>query len=263
MSGVSDLGPVGNLVITGGTPNQYLQTDGAGNLSWADAQLEQPMIEFTGSVGGGSNQSFVDANLVSFSADNYAMVFVNGVLQSPSDYNLSGNTLTVTSYLPASAMVTVGPISGFRGLSYNQAPAFSAYANSTTQTITTGTQTKVLFQTEEFDTNNNFANSRFTPTVPGYYQLNAEVRFEGASGTGETMIMIWKNGTEIRRGTSFKGVQIATDGWAMTVSSLVYADGASDYFEIAVQQGSGSNLNLTTANTSSTTWFNGSMTRGA
>ena len=38
-------------------------------------------------------------------------------------------------------------------------PAFSAYADATTQTLVTATYTKILFQTEEFDTNNNFANS--------------------------------------------------------------------------------------------------------
>ena len=34
VSGVSNLGPVGNVVITGGSSGQYLQTDGAGVLSW-------------------------------------------------------------------------------------------------------------------------------------------------------------------------------------------------------------------------------------
>ena len=33
-NGVSNLGPVGNVIITGGANGQYLSTDGAGNLSW-------------------------------------------------------------------------------------------------------------------------------------------------------------------------------------------------------------------------------------
>jgi hypothetical protein len=30
------LGPIANIHITGGTSGQYLSTDGAGNLSWAN-----------------------------------------------------------------------------------------------------------------------------------------------------------------------------------------------------------------------------------
>jgi len=142
-------------------------------------------------------------------------------------------------------------------------PAFSAYANSSTQTITNGSQQKVLFQTEEFDTNSNFASSTFTPTVAGYYQLNAEVRLDGASGTGEMMIVIWKNGAEYKRGTNQQGTQIATNFWAMQVSSVVYANGTGDYFEIYVQQGSGGSLTVTAVNVPYITWFNGCMIRGA
>ena len=142
-------------------------------------------------------------------------------------------------------------------------PAFSAYANNTLQTITSGSQQKVLFQVEEFDTNNNFASSTFTPTVAGYYQLNAQVRLDGASGTGEMMIVIWRNGSEYKRGTNQSGVQIATNFWAMTVSSLVYANGTSDYFEIYVQQTSGGSLTVTAVNAVNITWFNGCMVRGA
>jgi hypothetical protein len=53
-------------------------------------------------------------------------------------------------------------------------PAFSAYQSSG-QTLSSATATKLNFQTEEFDTNNNFdstTNMRFTPTVAGYYQVN-------------------------------------------------------------------------------------------
>lgn len=142
-------------------------------------------------------------------------------------------------------------------------PAFSAYAAATGQTITSGSQQKVLFQTEEFDTDNCYASSRFTPTVEGYYQLNAEVRLDGASGTGEMMLVIWKNGAEYKRGTNQSGTQIASSFWAMTVSSLVYANGTGDYFEIYVQQGSGSSVTVTAVGATNITWFNGAMVRGA
>ena len=142
-------------------------------------------------------------------------------------------------------------------------PAFSAYAAAILQTISSGSQQKVLFQTEEFDTNNNYASSRFTPTVEGYYQLNAEVRLDGATGTGECMIVLYKNGSEYKRGTNQSGTQFASSFWAMQVSSLVYANGTGDYFEIYVQQGSGSSVSVTAVDSPAITWFNGCMMRGA
>lgn len=145
-------------------------------------------------------------------------------------------------------------------------PAFGAYANNTTlQTITSGSQQKVLFQTEEFDTDNCYTNSRFTPTVEGYYQLNASVRLDGNTGIGETMIVIWKNGIEHKRGWNSTGVAMTvSSGWFdMAVSSTVYANGTTDYFEIAVQQTSGANNTVTAVANPAITWFNGSMVRGA
>jgi hypothetical protein len=187
-----------------------------------------------------------------------------GVNNSGKTITLGGNLTTsgaFTTTLTATANTNVTlPTSGTLAIN---GPAFSAYANATGQTITSGSQQKVLFQTEEFDTNSNYASSRFTPTVEGYYQLNAEVRLDGASGTGEMMIVLYKNGAEYKRGTNQQGTQIATNFWAMTVSSLAYANGSTDYFEIYVQQGSGGSLTVTAVNNPAITWFNGCMVRGA
>jgi hypothetical protein len=175
--------------------------------------------------------------------------------------NSAYNT-TLMSLSDAGAFSVPGPIS-ISGKQAVNGPAFSAYADATLQTITSGSQQKVLFQTEEFDTNSNFASSRFTPTVEGYYQLNAEIRLDGASGTGEMMIVLYKNGSEYKRGTNQSGTQIASNFWAMQVSSVVYANGTTDYFEIYVQQGSGGSVTVTAVNNPAITWFNGCMIRGA
>lgn len=174
----------------------------------------------------------------------------------------SAYSATIFSLSDTGGLSVPGPIS-VSGKQAVNGPAFSAYAEATLQTIPNGSLTKVLFQTEEFDTNSNYANSRFTPTVEGYYQLNAEVRLDGASGTGEMMIMLYKNGTGYKRGTNQQGTQIAANFWAMQVSSLVYANGTTDYFEIYVQQGSGGSVSVTAVNSPSITWFNGCMLRGA
>lgn len=181
----------------------------------------------------------------------------------------SANTITVkaggTNLVLANS--TGLSVNGALRVSGNKAvngPVFSAYANNTTlQTITSGSQQKVLFQTEEFDTDNCYTNSRFTPTVAGYYQLNAMVRLDGATGTGESMITIWKNGAAYKRGWNASGVQWASNYWAMAVSSIVYANGTTDYFEVYVQQTSGGNLTVTAVADTGITYFNGCMVRGA
>ena len=139
-------------------------------------------------------------------------------------------------------------------------PAFRAYIASG-QAITSGSQQKVIFGSETFDTNSNFASSTFTPTVEGYYQLNATVRIEGNSGTGEVMITIWKNGSEYARGTNEGGTEQGANWYSMQVSDLAYANGSTDYFEIYIQQTSGGNRN-TTAGTN-ISYFSGVMVRGA
>ena len=174
----------------------------------------------------------------------------------------SGYTSTILGLSDTGDFSVAGKIQ-VNGKTAVNGPAFSAYAAAILQTIPSDTQTKVLFQTEEFDTANCYASSRFTPNVEGYYQLNAEVRLDGTSGTGEMMIILYKNGTEYKRGTNQSGTQIAANFWAMQVSSVVYANGSSDYFEIYVQQGSGAGRTVTAVNNSALTWFNGCMLRGA
>jgi hypothetical protein len=163
-----------------------------------------------------------------------------------------GGSSTVTS--------TVTPTISSTTTTY---PTFSAYPNtSVTQSIPAGlTQTKVLFQNEEWDNNGNFANSRFTPTVAGYYQLNAVVRMSGPIGTSETMIVLWKNGNEYHRGWNQQsGVDVGQSWFAMQISALAYANGTTDYFEIAVQHGYGTSRDVTVAGQpgfGNITWFNG------
>ena len=79
-------------------------------------------------------------------------------------------------------------------------PAFSAY-QSTLQSVSNNTYTKVSFQTEEFDTNSNYdtANYRFTPTVAGYYQVNGAVTI-AAVGTYFCFCRIYKNGVSFKAG---------------------------------------------------------------
>ena len=140
-------------------------------------------------------------------------------------------------------------------------PAFRAYV-ATGQTISSGSQQKVTFGSTTFDTDSCFStvNSRFTPTVEGYYQFNATVRISGGSGTGEVMIVLYKNGSEYARGTNKAGTEQGASFYSLEVSDIAYANGSTDYFEIYFQQTSGSNQTTTAGSTIS--HFSAVMVRG-
>jgi len=130
-------------------------------------------------------------------------------------------------------------------------PAFSAYQSSS-QTLSSNTATKITFTTEEFDTNNNFASSTFTPTVAGYYQINALVTAQATYTTGRAMI--YKNGSELKRGNT-----VQTNGGAFLCSCLVYCNGSTDYIEVYGFFGTGQAVQ----NTQTETYFQASMVRSA
>lgn len=133
------------------------------------------------------------------------------------------------------------------------APAFSAYANASTS-IPTAAITKVNFQVEDFDTAGNFASSRFTPTVAGYYQINASVQFTGS--TTNPLCYITKNGTQVKCGSYSTG---SFTGPVSVVSGLVYLNGSTDYVEVAAYHSTGSSVNTIAA--ADTTRFDGCLVR--
>jgi len=137
-------------------------------------------------------------------------------------------------------------------------PAFSAYAGAAT-TLTNNADTKVLFDTEEFDTNSNFASSRFTPTVAGYYQINAAVRIQGVASGNTVYITLYKNGSAYKLGNLV--IQANSADPIFIVTSIVSMNGSTDYLEIYAFQNFGSTR--TTQASSGTTYFNGAMIRGA
>jgi len=117
-------------------------------------------------------------------------------------------------------------------------PAFSAYSSSAT-TVPDNVFTKVLYATENWDTNNNFANSRFTPTVAGYYQINANTRY-GSITSSNNAFRIFKNGSAYVNGATCGLV----NGYIyMMVTALVSMNGTTDYVEIYAYQTSGVSQN--------------------
>jgi hypothetical protein len=170
----------------------------------------------------------------------------------------SGSITLASPAVAGSNTVTMPAASGVCMVSGNM-PAFSAYA-STDQTPSANTWTKVNYNTEIFDTNNNYdptTNYRFTPTVAGYYQINSFVTFASNSATNaDTFLAVYKNGSIY---SSVSGRALESRYSALTVAIVVSANGTTDYFEIYVK----SSVTGYLAQNSTLGNFSGSMVRGA
>jgi len=134
-------------------------------------------------------------------------------------------------------------------------PAFSAYQpNASVQSITNSVWTKINFQSEEFDTNNNFASSRFTPTVAGYYQLGSVINCN--FGSTQALVSFYKNGSEFLRGIN---IQTGTAGGGCF--GLMYLNGSTDYVEVYLLTSVSGSLDVD--NPSHRIRFNGYLARSA
>jgi hypothetical protein len=130
-------------------------------------------------------------------------------------------------------------------------PAFSATQSAGTS-LTTSVTTKILFATEEFDTNSNFASSTFTPTVAGYYQVSACVGMNSTSAN--VHVYIYKNGANYKEGSN------PTASFQVALSCLVYCNGTTDYLDVyCLQNAATQNTDTSSANT----WFQAAMIRSA
>jgi hypothetical protein len=108
-------------------------------------------------------------------------------------------------------------------------PSFAA-DKTVNQSLSSGVATLAVWANEIFDTNNNFASNRFTPTVAGYYQINASLRCQATNMTSSN-VSIYKNGSLYVNGSDNA---FATTSNAIThhVSAVVYLNGTTDYVEI-------------------------------
>jgi len=140
-------------------------------------------------------------------------------------------------------------------------PAFSAYQSSA-QTLSGGVATKITFTTEEFDTNSNYdtTTSRFTPTVAGYYQVNACVTFANATAAEQNRTQIYKNGAQAKIGNN--ATSTVNQGATSVVSALISMNGSTDYLEVYLFA-TGLGGTTPTNAIAGATYFQASMVRGA
>lgn len=123
--------------------------------------------------------------------------------------------------------------------------AARAYQNAL-QSIPNNTLTKVQFNAESWDLDNEFdsaTNYRFTPTVAGLYQVNTAVTFV-TNATGIRRCEIRKNGSPHTRGTNVDAVTVASLVTTVAASDIFDMNGSTDYIEVFCSQTSGGALNI-------------------
>jgi hypothetical protein len=156
--------------------------------------------------------------------------------------------------------VTIPDATGTMMVSGNM-PAFGAYQSSAQTGVANQTWTKVLFQTEEFDTNNNFASSTFTPTVAGYYQLNSGIQPNSLTSGNVFKVAIYKNGSVYKEGNLIQTNTVFYS--SATVGSVIYLNGSTDYAEIYLIGSFGGTYSLSPTTAMDRTYFNGCLLRSA
>jgi hypothetical protein len=206
------------------------------------------------------------------------IVSLNGVIQAPFDsYTISGSNIVFASALTASDSIdfitvlgdvlnigtpsdnTVSTAKLASSLDFSSktitlasnmknSPAFHAYRTTSTQTITSGSNTKIQFNAEVFDTDNCFDSTtdyRFTPTSSGYYFIRITL-VNDTNGTFTAFYpMIYKNGSVAFYGDN---CQITSTAYPQTsVTGIVNCNGSTDYIEAFAY--SSSNIGIPTGTT--------------
>ena len=179
-----------------------------------------------------------------------------------SAHGLNGSTsgtITLNSVAIAGTNTATFPAATGTVMVSGNMPAFSVYRSSSNQSITNSTNTKIAFNTKEFDTANAFdstTNYRFTPLVAGYYQINLSAYLAG-TGVNNAQTYIYKNGSSYK-GTVQAGM-VASD-WNLNVQAVVYMNGSTDYLEGYVYI---TGTSLVVASGITSTYMSGCLVRSA
>lgn len=119
--------------------------------------------------------------------------------------------------------------------------------NTAAQSLANNTETAIVFDSEEFDTDGFHSNvtNNTRITIPagkgGYYNLIGQITFQANSGGSVRTASFFKNGTRIAQMTLNQ--QGAAANTIILLNKIVSAV-ATDYFEIKAEQNSGGALNV-------------------
>jgi hypothetical protein len=214
-------------------------------------------------------------------SENHMLVSLNGVLQAPVDsFTISGSTITFASNLatgdvidfimllgnvldlgtPSDNTVSLAKLTAtgtkdattflrgdntFAAAGGANTPAFYAHNTSATS-CSASAHTKIIFDTEIFDSDGKFDNSasRFTPTVAGKYFVSSQISLASAQDGANYRNELYKNGSLYAQSQDW----MYGGDYTTNLNSVVDLD-TDDYIEIFVYHNSaGGTKNTVTTN---------------
>ena len=133
---------------------------------------------------------------------------------------------------------------------FQNTPAFQATVDAA-QTLSTGTATKMGFNTENFDSDGKYdhsTNYRFTPTIAGKYLIHARIGYADEAADDKAQeSRIYKNGSLV---FSANRRTVNTTGRDATVACVAIVDlDSDDYVEVYGYHNSGSNADTQNSTT--------------
>ena len=271
VSGLSNLGPVSNLTITGGTSGYYLSTDGNGNLSWQAVASGTAIVNGTSNVdiatANGNITMSVDGNtnivtITGTSANINGILNVTGNIISGND-NL-GNAAYATYFIGSGANLTNIPASNISGQVANALVAGTVYTAAQPNITSVGTLTS-LDVTGNITSGN--ANLGYTVTAE-YYVGNGSLLTGIATATTAAAVA---NGTSnvnipfvdgnINLSVSGNANVLVVTGTGANIAGNASVDG--NLFATNIISGGGTGGSITGANLVSANYFTGTLTTNA
>jgi hypothetical protein len=129
-------------------------------------------------------------------------------------------------------------------------PAFRAYLNNASQTLSASTPTKAVLNGKDWDTASAFdatTNYRFTAPVAGYYWFNAKMRATAGTNLSTVSVRFYKNNGDFTEGQFFPSLVNGTSVYTNSSSCTIYLN-ANDYVELYILLNGTGTLSLLNGN---------------
>ena len=203
VSGVTTLGAVANVKISGGSADYVLKTDGTGNLSWTALSTTTMVVDrFTGDA----SWTMKTLSATPASVD-YTIVAIGGVLQPRNTYSVLAAVITFSEAPPTGAVVEITTVTGGTGGGGGGGGVSWTYSEVTANTTMTASSKYIV------DT----SSANITMTLPSSGTLGDEITIIDGTGNASThAITVARNGGKIQGGAS--DMTVTTDRAAFTLA---------------------------------------------